>query len=110
MHMVFFTTCSRKRLSRKHEKELDCGFRRNDNIRDFWIPVFAGMTRRYDGVSIMQISKVVTPVETGVQWFCDYLIFLDTGFYRYDKIKALDSAPVFTGVTAGMTHRNDIFY
>ena len=66
--------------------------------------------RRYDGVSIMQISKVVTPVETGVQWFCDYLIFLDTGFYRYDKIKALDSAPVFTGVTAGMTHRNDIFY
>jgi hypothetical protein len=32
----------------------------------------------------MVSQKVVTPAKAGVQCFCNYLIFLDTGFCRYD--------------------------
>jgi hypothetical protein len=32
----------------------------------------------------MNPQKVVTPAKAGVQCLCDHLIFLDTGFRRYD--------------------------
>jgi hypothetical protein len=39
----------------------------------------------------MVSSKVVTPVKTGVQNFCNALKFLDSGFHRNDDFGAFST-------------------
>ncbi len=45
----------------------------------------------YAESKLMDSSKVVTPVKTGVQCFCNMLKYLDSGFHRNDDFWAFST-------------------